>query len=78
MKPTKPPTFTTDAMNALIGDGAPWYTSGAHEWNGTADTLKPKPTSISARPARSRPSFRSTASERNCWMCPRLVEPVAP
>src|SRR5712691_8354052 len=23
--------------------GAPWYTSGAHIWNGTAATLNPKP-----------------------------------
>src|SRR6516165_7727817 len=34
--------------NAVTGVGAPWYTSGAHIWNGDADTLKPSPTKISA------------------------------
>src|SRR3982750_3914749 len=35
-------------MNALTGAGAPWYTSGAQTWNGAAETLNAKPTSISA------------------------------
>ena len=38
------------AMNAVIGVGAPWYTSGIHEWNGTAPTLNSTPTSSSAMP----------------------------
>ena len=38
------------AMNAVIGVGAPWYTSGIHEWNGTAPTLNSTPTSSSAVP----------------------------
>src|SRR5450759_3332559 len=32
-------------MKAVIGVGAPSYTSGVHMWNGTAAILKPKPTS---------------------------------
>ena len=38
-------------MNAVTGDGEPWYTSGTHTWNGAAATLKPRPTSIMAMPA---------------------------
>src|SRR5271157_3609148 len=34
--------------NAATGVGAPWYTSGAHIWNGAADTLNPSPTNTSA------------------------------
>ena len=32
-------------MNAVTAAGAPWYASGVHMWNGTADTLNAKPTS---------------------------------
>ena len=45
--------FTVAAMYAVIGVGAPSYTSGAHMWNGTAATLNPKPTSSSAMPTSS-------------------------
>ena len=31
-------------MKAVTDVGAPWYTSGVHMWNGTAASLKPKPT----------------------------------
>ena len=31
-----------DAMNAVTGVGAPWYTSGAQKWNGTAADLEPE------------------------------------
>jgi len=37
-------------MKPVTGVGAPWYTSGVHMWNGTAATLNPKPTRISAAP----------------------------
>ena len=37
--------LTAAAMNAVMGVGAPSYTSGVHMWNGTAATLKAKPTS---------------------------------
>ncbi len=46
--PAKPATFTPDAIHATLGLGAPWYTSGVQKWNGTAATLKPKPTRSSA------------------------------
>ena len=38
-------------MNAVIGVGAPTYTSGVHAWNGTAATLNSRPTATSAVPA---------------------------
>ena len=50
-----PAALVADAMNAVIGVGAPWYTSGVHVWNGTAATLKPRPTSSSTIPATSVP-----------------------
>src|SRR5215831_10951889 len=36
--------FTPVDMNAVTIVGAPSYASGVHMWNGTADTLKQKPT----------------------------------
>ena len=47
-------TFVADAMNAVTGVGAPWYTSGVHMWNGTAATLKPRPTSEQREPGEER------------------------
>src|SRR5918994_6552234 len=40
-------------MNAVTMVGAPSYASGVHIWNGTAETLKAKPTASS-------PTARST------------------
>src|SRR5829696_6054662 len=36
-----PAIFAPEDMNAVTAEGAPWYTSGVHMWNGTAATLKP-------------------------------------
>ena len=47
----KAATLVQAAMNAVTGVGAPSYASGAHMWNGTAATLKAKPTSNSPPPA---------------------------
>ena len=38
------------ARYAVMGMGAPSYASGAHMWNGTAATLKPRPATIITRP----------------------------
>src|SRR4029453_19635394 len=35
------------AMKEVIVVGAPWYTSGDHMWNGTAEILNPKPPRMS-------------------------------
>ncbi len=61
-KPTKvirSSTANAAALGAVdikptTGEGAPWYTSGVHTWNGAADTLNPRPMMImpSARNAR--------------------------
>src|SRR4029450_1909899 len=40
---TNPAALDDTERNAVIGVGAPSYVSGAHVWNGTADTLKPDP-----------------------------------
>ena len=73
-------TLPADAMNAVTGVGAPWYTSGAQTWNGTAATLKPRPTMSSAMPASTNASLRSTGTvASNAWkMVSRLVDPVPP
>ena len=42
--------FVAAAMNAVIDVGAPWYTSGIQEWNGTAPILNNRPTASSATP----------------------------
>ena len=62
--PTKPATFTPEAIQATLGLGAPWYTSGAQKWNGTAATLNPKPTRRRADPARRSPLSRRTVWDR--------------
>src|SRR5512144_1355644 len=43
----KPAAFEAVERKPATGVGAPSYTSGAQKWNGTAETLKPKPTSTS-------------------------------
>src|SRR4051794_16951317 len=43
---TKPAALEATDKNAVMGVGAPWYVSGAQVWNGTADTLKAKPTTM--------------------------------
>src|SRR5437773_12200230 len=47
-------TFVAAAMNAVTAVGAPWYASGVHMWNGTAETLNAKPTA--SRPAAAKAS----------------------
>ncbi len=74
----KAPALATAAMNPVTGDGAPWYTSGVHMWNGTAATLKAKPTIRSARPASRRPLVSTTFLDRKSAIWVRLVDPVAP
>ena len=65
-------------MKAVIGVGAPSYTSGAHMWNGAAATLKPKPTTSSAMPMRKIEPC-STAGNAACAAMPaKIVVPVAP
>src|SRR4051794_14405703 len=86
--PAKPAAFTADAMNPTTGVGAPWYTRGVHEWNGTAATLNPKPTRSNPNPASSSADGAVGMFEifgplvmttRPNWaMRVRFVEPVAP
>ena len=45
----KAATFDNEAMCAVTGNGAPSYTSGAHMWKGTAESLKPTPAAKKAR-----------------------------
>src|SRR5438552_1348846 len=40
---TMPTFFEAEVRRTLIVVGEPWYTSGAHMWNGTTATLNPKP-----------------------------------
>src|SRR6266699_1465314 len=56
MRSTAPNALTSvqDAISAVTGVGAPWYTSGFQAWNGTAPILNSSPTPSSAMPANSR------------------------
>ena len=45
------PILLAVAKNAPVGAGAPWYTSGVHNWNGNKESLKPIPTNIMPNPA---------------------------
>src|SRR6478735_1645084 len=74
----KDAAFEPTERNAVIGVGAPSYTSGAHMWNGTAAILKPNPTRSSAIPAS---SIGLSASRYFAIVAPivaRFVDPVAP
>ncbi|CFE47070.1 Uncharacterised protein [Mycobacterium tuberculosis] len=63
-------------MNPVIGVGAPWYTSGIQEWNGTAPTLNSRPTASSATPAN---AIESSVRAANASRIPGKVSvPVAP
>ena len=53
----KAATFVAAAINAVTAVGEPWYTSGVHEWNGTAPTLKRRPTLTNEIPMRRKTSF---------------------
>src|SRR3989454_7949951 len=70
---TIPTFFEAAVRSTLIVVGDPWYTSGAHIWNGTTATLNPKPAikrtramisggSISGGPAGDRPFRRARRS----------------
>src|ERR1017187_6457087 len=70
--------FTPAIMNAVVGVGAPSYTSGAHMWNGTTATLNAKPTSNNPIPARSIGWRYNAYSGMRRPISGRLVDPVAP
>src|SRR3990172_9467464 len=67
--------FEPVAISAVTLVGAPWYTSGAHMWNGTAEVLKPKPTSSRPSPIARSGSYPRPAAAA---IRSRLVAPVAP
>ena len=48
----KPAALLATERNCVTGVGEPSYTSGAHIWNGTLATLKPKPAIIRTMPKR--------------------------
>src|ERR1700744_4215912 len=65
--------FVAVAMNAVIGVGAPSYTSGVHWWNGATDALKAKPTIVSPIPV-STIGLPSTPPDRLFWL---IAAPIA-
>ena len=64
-------------MNAVTSVGAPWYASGVHMWNGTAETLNAKPTSRSNIAITSRMSGDAAEDATSSPISSSLVEPVA-
>ena len=46
----KPAALLATDRYAVMGVGAPSYTSGTHIWNGTEDILNPKPATMSITP----------------------------
>ena len=49
-------------MNAVIGVGAPWYTSGTHAWNGTAPILNNSAAATMTVPTSTRPPLSDPVS----------------
>src|SRR5699024_3177514 len=73
--PPNAATLVQEAMKAVTGVGAPWYTSGVHEWNGPTDPLNNSPIAISPRPANSNVSERSLAAAASA-MSASVTEPA--
>src|SRR5205823_11979588 len=42
-------------MKSVTAEGAPWYTSGIHMWNGTTPTLNASPETMNTSPKASTP-----------------------
>src|SRR5947207_616715 len=70
--------FDPTDRNAVMGVGAPSYTSGAHMWNGTAAILKPMPATTSTTASRSMGRLAEPAEASAVAIAWRLVEPVRP
>src|SRR3990172_13390123 len=70
-----PAAFDATEMNAVMGVGAPSYTSGDQKWKGTAATLNPKPTSTSMDAATTARGGMLPSAPPNSY---RLVLPVNP
>src|SRR6266480_3116760 len=69
--------FVAADMNAVTGVGAPWYASGVHMWNGTAETLNANPTAsrpIAANASGNGPMWpwklRAISPRFVVWACP--------
>src|SRR5436190_4108468 len=78
-KAAKAAAFGPADRNAVTGVGAPWYTSGAHIWNGAAGTLKPNPTIMSAAAIpTSMVDGAASPLETTARMRLKFVDPVAP
>src|SRR5664279_3094715 len=67
-------TLVQEAMNAVTGVGAPWYTSGVHRWKGPTDALNSRPTTTSAMPPSSSASLVPPALDCSA-MAANRVEP---
>src|SRR4029079_3812854 len=72
---TNPAVFDATDRNAVIGVGAPSYVSGAHVWNGTADTLNAKPATTNTMPS---VTSGLVWSPNEVPMWDNTVSPVAP
>ena len=70
-------TLVAADMKAVMGVGAPWYTSGVHMWNGTAETLNANPTASSANPSTASACAPSVPVRARA-IAAILVVPVAP
>jgi hypothetical protein len=79
MRSTAPNADTRvhEAISAVTGVGAPWYTSGFQLWNGTAPILNSRP-----RPSRAMPAYRSVELPRfevaSVAMADSRTEPAKP
>ena len=73
----KPAALVPAAMNPVTDVGAPWYTSGVQEWNGTTAILNANPTARSAAAANIKRESVEGAPD-NPAMREMFVVPVAP
>src|SRR5215475_14224836 len=69
--------FVQAAMNAVIGVGAPWYTSGVQTWNGTAATLNSRPMASNAKPPASSAELLAEPSTA-AWIAANSMLPAYP
>src|SRR5687767_14763089 len=74
---TNPAVLLATDRKAVIGVGAPSYVSGAHVWNGTAETLKANPMITNSTPTVTTGTDETPVAKAS-RMSTSTVEPVTP
>src|SRR3990172_11581502 len=78
MTTANPAALLATDRYAVIGVGAPSYTSGTHIWNGTTAILNPSPAARNTAASTSADRVPESATATNDAISLRFVEPDSP